>query len=224
MSMTAGARVDVRLTALRAVDAVLAALQVTFQMPRLINGVNPYRFVPNDPVNSTLWISDAEGRLTTERGGARSTILVDRSDYMPSNNHLHNYAGQDDYHGGKVYADLGTTQIIVTCEGGNRLHSETLASIVYQIIKAFRHDIMAEFDLHDLRPMSVGRATRLDNITGNPWRTPVLLKVETQERLIIDELANPMNRADFAAKLHENAGGRTVSVVSLDGGLEESPT
>lgn len=218
-----GHRVDVRLGAMKAVDVILAALQTTFQLPNLANGTNPFRYLPEDPQQSKVWISDAEGRLAGDRGGNRMLILVDRGDYTPMDLHLHNHGGG--FADEKSFSDLGRTMVMVTCEGGNRVQSEQLASVVYQIIKAFRHDLMAEFDIFNLQPMSVGRATQAEGTQGAPYSTTVAIQVETQETLFITEAANSLNRMDFVRTFEANKS-RTEEVAesvafSLDTNLED---
>lgn len=205
---------------MRAVDAILATLQTAFAQPSLVNGENPYRFNAADRVNSTLWISDAEGRLATERGGSRCQILVDRSDYTPQDLHLHGFGGlQNADPGNRFFTDLGGTTVVIYCEGGNRFQSETLAAISYQVIKAFRHDIMREFELHNVKPLSVSTAQPIEGVTGRPWRTTVAVQVLTQEKLVVSELANLMNHLDLVSAYKGLLDKHGVERV--DGGVQE---
>jgi len=215
-----GSLVDVRLNSMRSVDVILAALQATFAMPNLFGSGNPFRFLRSDPINSPLWICDPEGRLSANRGPARTMILVDRADYTPMDLHLHNYAGgTTEQH---LYADLGTTTVIITCEGGNRVQSETLAALVYQILKFHRTELMREFDIHELRLLSVGRANPLESVSGSPWSTTVTVRVETQESVQVTDIANPVNHVDIVRAYGENLQSKVIQAYRLDGDVAVS--
>lgn len=211
--------IDLRLDAMRAADAILAALQATFALPNLIDGGNPYRFVPNDPANSKLWICDPESKIEHDRGGSRAMILVDRLDYSPSNLHLLNNAGGD-FDATTEFSDLGVTTVVVSCEGGNKYQSEQLGSIVYQIVKRFRLDLMREFGIHSLKPSSVSRSTQIEQAQGSPWVTTVTIRVETQEHFKVLELANPLNKVQISQVFQSNLERRQISSVTLDGGIQ----
>lgn len=203
---------------MRAPDAILAALQATFALPTLIDGANPFRFVPEDPANSKLWICDPESKIEFDRGGSRAMILVDRLDYTPNNLHLHNNAGGD-FNQTTEFSDLGVTMVVVSCEGGNKYQSEQLGSIVYQIIKAFRHDLMREFDMHSLTPVSVSRSTQIEQAQGSPWITTVMIRVETQERFKVVEAANQLNHLVINRVYQSNLEKRKIDSITLDGGI-----
>ena len=211
--------VDLRLDAMRAADAVLAALQATFALPNLIDGGNPFLFVDADPARSKLWICDPESKLSHDRGGSRAMILVDRLEYTPSNLHLFNSAGGD-FDRTSEFSDLGTTVVVVSCVGGNKYQSEQLGSLVYQIIKRFRLDLMREFNLHSITPISVSRSTQIEQATGSPWVTTVSLRVETQERFKIVEISNQLNQIHIVRRFQSNEAKRALDAVTLDGGIQ----
>lgn len=207
------AAVDLRLDAMRAVDAVIAALQATFALPNLIDGGNPFLYIAGDPANSKVWICDVESKIDFDRGGSRALITVDRLDYVPSNLHLYNYS-QGNFSDQAELSDLGTTVVIASCEGGNKYQSEQLGSIVYQIIKLFRRELMREFQLHSIVPLSVSRPSNVEQAIGGPWITNVTLKVETQERVKITELANHLNSLQIKSVFQGNLAA--IQKVSLD--------
>jgi hypothetical protein len=207
--------IDLRLDALRASDGILAALQATFALPNLIDGDNPFRFVPEDPAQSKLWVCDPESKLVFDRGGSRAMILVERLDYTPLNLHLLNSAGGN-LSAESVYSDLGSTVVIVTCEGGNKYQSEQLGSIVYQVIKRFRLDLMREFSLHSITPIAVSRCTQVEQAQGSPWVTTVQIKVETQERFTITEIANQLNALTIRSVYNSNLSRQTTILTSTD--------
>jgi hypothetical protein len=208
--------VDLRLDAMRAVDAILAALQATFALPTLIDGANPFRFVANDPASSKVWICDPESKTEFDRGGSRALILVDRTDYVPNNMHMNGYAGGD-FDVSTEWSDIGVTTVIVTCEGGNKYQSEQLGSIVYQVLKAFRRDLTREFSLHTIIPMSVSRPAQVEQAQGSPWVTTVTIRVETQERFKVVEVANQLNAIEISRVFQTNLTKKTVDTFVLDG-------
>lgn len=203
---------------MRAADAILAALQATFALPNLIDGGNPFRFIDGDPANSKVWICDPESKIDFDRGGSRALILVDRLDYSPGNLHLLNSAGGD-FDRTTEYTDLGSTVVVISCEGGNKYQSEQLGSICYQILKRFRLDLMREFNLHSLTPTSVSRATQIEQAQGSPWVTTVTVRVETQERFKVLEIANQLNKLTITQVFQSNQERRRISSVTLDGGI-----
>jgi uncharacterized lipoprotein YddW (UPF0748 family) len=200
---------------MRAVDAVIAALQATFSLPTLIDGGNPFLFVAGDPANSKVWICDVESKIDFDRGGSRALITVDRLDYVPGNLHLYNYS-QGNFSDQSELSDLGATTIIISCEGGNKYQSEQLGSIVYQIIKLFRRELMREFQLHSIVPLSVSRPSNIEQAIGGPWITNVTVKVETQERVKITEIANHLNALNIKSVFQGNLAA--IQQVTLDGG------
>jgi len=201
---------DIRLHALKAVDVILAALQAAFAEERLIDGKNPFRFVQSDPKNSKLWICDPEGRTGFDRSGNRLLICVYRSDFQPQGLHLLNHVGgaTDE----RQYSDLCTTNVYIQCEAGNKTQSEVLASIAYQILKMYRGDMMREFDIYDIAPLSVSAPQQLANIKGEPWSTTVSVRVQTQESYQITELANHMNHVQIVQRYKANS----LKLASLD--------
>lgn len=207
---------DLRLHALKAVDVILAALQTAFAEESLIEGQNPYRYLANDPKNSKLFICDPEGRTGFDRSGNRLLICVYRTDFQPQNLHMHNHA--DGASDGRTYSDLCNTNVYIQCEAGNKTQSEALASIVYQILKMFRLDLMREFDIFNLNPSTVGAPTQLASVKGEPWSTTVSVQVQTQESYHITELANHMNHVKIRQTLKENVARTMTLDANPDGG------
>ena len=206
---------DVRLPLLRVRDVILAALQAAFAKEDLFGEgtENKYLYVREDPKASRIWISSEEGRtLQGERDGRRNTITVGRGDYVPSEGHLHNYAGGSFHNGEKDFTDLAACPIFINCDAGNEIESETLASICYHVLKLFRQQIMRDFDLHDLRLLVIGTATLMSDVPGEPWRTMVQLKVEHQEFAHMTVIADRLNHLDITSHL----AGQPGEVVSLD--------
>ena len=202
---------------MRASDAILAALQATFALPNLIDGANPYRFIDSDPAKSTVWICDPESRNEFGRAGSRALILVDRMDYSPANMHLLGNAGGD-FDQTTEFSDLGVTNVVVTCEGGSRYQSEQLAAIVYQIVKIFRQELMREYDLHTIKPLSVNKPMQLEQAQGAPWLTTVMIRVEAQERSTLTELANQLNAVKISQVYNTNLERRELASFTLDAG------
>ena len=188
--------VDVRLSALRAVDTILAVLQSTFAQPDFIEGDNPYLFVPGDAKGSRTWICDSEGRSQYDRTSGRMLILVTRGDFSSQNLHLANRA--DGAWEQKNFSDLGNTTVYVQCEAGNKQQSEALASIVFQLIKRYRLVLMKEFDIYKITPTRVGAPAEVAGGTaqGKPWATTAEIQVVTQETYSIHEKSNALNLVD----------------------------
>lgn len=208
--------VDARLDALRASDAILAALQATFAIPTLIDGRNPFLFIPNDPAASKIWICDPESKLLVDRAGSRPLILVERLDYQPSNLHLMNYGGGD-FNDVSEFSDLGITSVVAHCEAGSKYASEILASIVYQALKRFRLDIMREFHIHAFNVLGVSRPIQVEQGVGSPWITDVTIRVETQERFTVIDVANRLSAVEIRRIYEDNQRSRkTVSAVRLE--------
>jgi hypothetical protein len=73
---------------------------------------------------------------------------------------------------------------------------------------------MREFQLHSIVPMSVSRPTNVEQAIGGPWVTTVTLKVETQERVKITEIANHLNAIQIKSVFQGNL--EAIQKVSLD--------
>jgi len=196
--------VDVRLSALRAVDTIIAVLQSTFAQPDLIEGSNPFLFIPNDPKGSHVWICDTEGKSQYDRTSGRGLMLVYRGSFVPQNLHLMNRA--DGAWTQKNYSDLATTTVFVQCEAGNKIQSETLGSIVFQLIKRYRAVLMKEFDIYRLTPMEVSAPIEVagGQAQGKPWATTVTIQVVTQETYTIREKKNALNIVDVRQVYDKN--------------------
>lgn len=204
-------RPDLRLEAIRATDVILAALQAAFSQDILFDNGNPMRFIRDDPKGSKVWVCDPESRLL-ERDGNRLMVQVSRGDYVPQELHLHNRIGGN-FSDMIEESDLGTTSILIQCEGGNKTSSEVLASVVYGILKHFRCQIMQDYDIHSIRMMGISPPTLMKDIPGEPWITNVTLRLETQEHSLITEITNHLNTIDIAS--HVTANQNRV-VLSLD--------
>lgn len=205
-------RPDIRLGAIKAADVILAALQAAFAQENLFNGGNIFRFVRDDPRNSRVWVCDPESRLQ-ERDGNRSMIMVSRGEYAPQEMHLYNMAGSN-FHDKRDYSDLATTPIFITCEAGTKTTSEVLASIVYNVLKIFRKDLMAEFDIFDIRLRGISPAQKHQDVPGEPWITTVTLTLQTQEQNHLTELANHLNHTVIAAALSQELKRKIVALDS----------
>lgn len=206
MTDTAVDRLDLRLPALRATDVFLAALQAAFSLPNLAGSQgNPFLFVRDDPKASQVWVCDPEGRIEhTERGGKRDMITVSRGDYIPSELHRHNYAGGSFSEGLTDYTDLVTTMILIQCEAGSKVRSEVLASVCYNVLKLFRRDLMADYDLTNYHLRAISAPVSQEDTPGSPWLTTVTLQLETQEHAQMTELANHLNRVLIQEAVAEN--------------------
>jgi len=190
---------DIRLPALRAVDAVIAALQSTFALDNLIDGHNPYRFIENDPARSPVWICHAEARQQGDRAGNAKFITVSRGEYVPQDLHMLGNAGSN-FSDTFEYSDLADTLVLINCEGASAIESETLASISYSILKMYRIDLQREFELHNLTPVSIGTPSRIPTAVGAPYVTTVAIKIQTQERFTLREIANQLNHVDIVQR------------------------
>lgn len=211
---------DVRLHVLKAVDGVLAALQSTFAQDNLLGDGNPYQFNGEDPKGSKVWICDPDSREGYERGGQRMLITVSRGDVQPMDMHLHNQA-DGGWNEARSYSDLYTTSVWVRCEAGNKIQSEVLASIVAQILKFFRQDLMTEFDIHEISVKSISSPSKIESVAGEPWQTSVLLQVQTQEMFQITTLMNQVNKLNIVTGFKKAAGKRYDT--SLNPFLEITP-
>jgi hypothetical protein len=195
-------RPDVRVRAMQATDVILAALQAAFGQDKLFNGSNPLRFIRDDPKASKVWVCDPESR-TDERDGNRMIIMVTRGEYQPQELHLYNGAGGN-FGDLNEYSDLAQTPLFISCEAGNKTGSEVLASIVYDVLKIFRQQLMAQYDIHSIKLASITPAMKLKDVAGNPWSTVVNVRLETQERVQMVELANHLNKTNIDIELEQN--------------------
>lgn len=192
--------VDMRLVALRAADAVLAAIQATLALPDLFGERgNPYHYNPEDEANCRVWVCHDYSRAEFERKGSRMLVTVNRMDYTPQELHQHNF-GEGNFSDELDFRDLGLTTVLISCEGGNYTQAENLASICYQIIKMFRRDLMAEFDLHNIAVSSITTPAVVQGAEGNPWRCSIPVRIEAMERNHIVEDANALNRVDVIGR------------------------
>lgn len=203
---------DIRLPAFVATDVILSALQATFATDNLIDGANPYRFIPDDPARSAVWVCDPESRQDI-RDGNRMIIMVERGEYAPNEMSLMNRQAQSFQNSSTDLADLAQTPLLVTCEAGNKIASEVLASIVYRVIKMFRMDLMREYDIFSIKVNGIGAPMQVVDAAGKPWRTVVSLRLYTQEQARMTELANHLNTVTINERLE--AQGRRV-IASLD--------
>jgi len=195
-------RPDVRLGAIKAADVILATLQAAFSQDDLIEGGNPYRFVRDDPKGSRVWVCDPESRLT-ERDGNTMMITVARGEYAPQELHLYNASGSN-FEDQANLSDLATTPVIIQCEAGSKMSSEILASIVYNVVKLFRLQIMEEYDIHSIKMTGISPPNKQRDVPGDPWLTVVSIRLETQEQNLMIELANHMNHETINAQLTKN--------------------
>lgn len=210
--MTTENKYDVRLHTLKAVDAVLAALQTTFAHPRLLGDNNPFRYVQNDPANSAVWVCDPEGREGYDRNGGRRIIMVSRGEFQPLDMHLYNRA-DGAWDGQKNFSDLTRTPVFIRCESGNRTETEVLASIVYQVLTYFRQDMMKEFDIHTFAIVGISSPVKISGAVGEPWQSTVSMRVEVQEQYQITELTNRLNMVEIVQRFEDN---RRVKITSFD--------
>ncbi len=208
----ADSRPDVRLAAIKATDVILAALQAAFGQDKLLNGSNPYKFNRDDPKASKVWVCDPGSRVD-ERDGNRMIITVSRGDYQPQELHFMNNAGSN-FCDVNESSDLAQTPVFITCEAGAKTASEVLASIVYNVIKIFRQQLMAEYDIHSIRLTGITPPVETKDVPGNPWTTTVNLRLETQEHNQMVELANHMNKMDIDIALAETVKRGFISLDS----------
>lgn len=208
---------EFRLPALRAVDAILQVLQHAFSSETLMDGANPYRFNRNDPKGSRVWVCDPDSRVdSTDRDGIQMMVMVERGEYSPGEMTMNNYAGGN-FSDEKIYTDLATTPVYIKCEAGSKLASETLASICYTVLKAFRPALMAEQNIHNLKLMGLSPSSKINE----SWLTVVSLRLATQEHYVMTELANAMNRlvlAGVVTPAGTSESVRAVPIATLDAG------
>lgn len=203
----AGSDLDYRLPVIRIRDVILAALQMSFAQDNLLGAgrQNIYRYVKDDPAKSPLWITSGEGRIDgSERDGRRLLITVTRGDYTPQEMHLQNHAGGG-LGGSTDWSDLGVSYVFVSCEAGNETAAEALASMCYHILKSFRRDIMRDYDVHNLRLLSISPAQQAASGKGQPFVCRVAIEVKIQEHSRQLELANPWNHTEVAGILASNS-------------------
>lgn len=196
---------DIRLHALKAVDAILAALQSSFARPEMLGLDDAYRFNRDDPKNSKVWICDPESKAGFERGNNRMLITVSRGEFQPLDMHMQNKGQSSFSDPTQNFTDLCRTPITISCEAGNKLQSEMLASIGYQILKFFRLDLMKEFDLFHLSVNGVSAPMQITGTTGNPWVTQISVRLETQEMFQLTELFNDVNKVEIMATIKNTA-------------------
>lgn len=193
-----------RLEAIKVTDVILAALQAAFASDKLVDGGNPYRFIRDDPANSRVWVCDPDSRVEfSETDGNRLIVMVSRGDYVPSDLHLHN-RGDGGWDGVEELYDHATTMVFVQCEAGNKTSSEVLASICYNILKLFRRELMQQYDILNIKFHAISPATANSDVPGNPWITNVSLRLETQERFRMTEIANHLNHLLVNAEMAAN--------------------
>ena len=136
------------------------------------------------------------------------------------NLHLHNRA-QSAWTDPQQYSDMYQTPVYVRCEAGNKMQSETLAAICDQVLKYFRQDIMAEFDIHEFKVNAVSSPSQLGGVTGEPWQTSVSLMVMTQETFQISEFVNQLNKVRILLDLKKSK--KIIEQTSLNPWIEISP-
>lgn len=210
--MTTDGRLEYRLTPIRVVDSVLSTLQTTFANPNLFgDGQNPLLFVRGDPKHSSVWVCDPESRISVERDGSRMLIMVSRGDYVPQNMHLGQYAGGE-MTGDKYFSDSADCPVFVDCEAGSKLSSDRLAAICYFVLKQFRLAIMAEYDLQDLRVLSVSPPVNQGDAPGSNWICRVSVNIAIQEHALVSDVANVMNTLDVTADVDDADGARVISL------------
>lgn len=208
---------DFRLPALRARDVIAATLQAAFSSPDLFGSgkPQPYLLNLNDPQGSRIWISSGAGRTeSSQRDARRIQISVTRGEYAPQDAHQHNFASLSFSSGTREFTDAGACAIMVNCEAGTEIESETVASICYQILKLFRQQIMADFDIFNLRIAGISPAMKFEDSPGKPFMTSVTVQVVTQEHARMAEIGNALNRLDIQS--HMTAVAETLPVVQLD--------
>jgi hypothetical protein len=207
----------VRLQAFQAADVILAALQALFAEPKLIDDSSPFLFVPGQPQSSKVWVCDPESRQLT-RDGNRMIVMVSRGEYQPQELHLMNRMEITSGGGGsnvRDLSDLGTTGVSIMCEGGNKSQSEALASISYSVLKYFRPQLMADYDIHSIRFLGIGPATHYPNNNPTPcWITTISLRIETQDHVRVTDIAEQLNKLNITAAVTKNI---TLKLAQLDG-------
>jgi hypothetical protein len=109
--------------------------------------------------------------------------------------------------------DLASTSIFIQCEAGTKTLSEVLASVVYNILKIFRLDLMREYDIFNLKLLAISVATQQKDTPGDPWVTVVTGRMEVQEDSTTFQLANNFNKLDIEAQLNKNL---LREIVALD--------
>ena len=193
-----------RLPAMRAVDVVLAALQMVFAQATLLGKNTPYRFLREDPQKSNVWICDVDSRVrATENDAHRRIIQVSRSDYLPAEHHMHNLASGG-FGDTITLSDEGSVNVNVQCESGTKSESELLASLCYVLLKTLRSDLMETYNIYNLRFTAVSAPTLVNGVPGSPWVTTVVLLVQVQEQYSVESTGTLMNRVQMDAIIAEN--------------------
>lgn len=205
-------RIDLRLPSIKVADVILAALQAAFGQEKLFDDMaNPYRFIRDDPSGSKVWVCDPDQRQA-ERDGKRMIVQVTRGEYTPNELHLMN-RGQGGFSQPTDRHDLASAPIYVMCEAGLKIQSEVLASMCYSILKYFREELMAEYDIHSIRLAGISPSVKQKGTNGEPWMTTVTVKVEVGEFGKVVELGNHLNMTLIKGALDHNDAR---AVVSLD--------
>lgn len=208
--------IDMRLPSIKVVDVILAALQAAFAQEILFDRIaNPYRFTRDDPQGSKVWVCTPEERVG-ERDGKRMVVTVMRGEYVPHELGLMN-RGTGGFGRDQDYTDLASSPIYVQCEAGSQIQSEVLASICYSVIKIFRKDLMAEYDIHSLKVQGIGAPVKQKSVNGEPWVTMVSLKVEMQEKVTEVELGNHLNILSVKGVFDQNT---TRTILALDSSVQ----
>lgn len=205
---------------IRAVDCILAVLQDAFGDPHLCGRDvgNPFLFDPADPKGSKLWITDPEGRVSSERNGSRFQLVVERGEYVPGELHLQNFESAQLSTGEQTFTDLSDIAIFLKCEGGSRTASESLAWAAYLILKLFRIEIKREFDLQDLKLVSIG-VPSVGPGPGLPWVTTVTCRIKIQEHARASQLSNQLNRLALRAATPSSEAVRVLESLPPPGAV-----
>jgi len=198
-------QLDIRLHALKGVDAILAALQTTFSNPKLL-GLDETYFYSGDVKTSPVWICDPQSKTGFERGSNRMLITVSRGEFQPNDMHMQNRGQSASFSSStQSFTDMCTTPVYISCEAGNSVQSEMLASVVYQILKFFRQDLMTEFDLFHLTVSGISSPAQASGTVGSPWITTVSVRLQTQEMFQLTQLTNDVNRVKIVAQIKDAA-------------------
>ncbi len=203
-------QLDIRLHAIKGVDAILAALQTSFSHPDML-GVDQTYLYTGDVKTSPVWICDPQSKDNFERGSNRMLITVSRGEFQPNNMHMLGRAQQESFSSvTQPFSDMCTTPVSITCEAGNSVQSEILASIVYQVLKFFRMDLMKEFDIFDIAVNGISSPIRATGAVGSPWLTTISVRLQTQEMFQLTELTNDLNKIKIVAQIKETAQSRVI--------------
>lgn len=206
-----GDELNLRLPVLRAVDSILATMQAAFSQDKFVDNSNLLRYLPDNPKESKVWICDADQR-PEERGGNRMIILVSRGEYSPQDLHLLNDAGT--FTQSRSQSDLAFIPVYVQCEAGNKTQSEVLASICYHVIKYFRKELMAEFDIHHIRLLGITPPVKQQDVPGDPWISTVNVQVQIQELSVMVDIANHLNTTEILNQASKTMRERVLALDS----------